>query len=84
MTADDRERRLLERLERIDALEKEVLERERALKASEGAKKQVLLRVSPSLWDEVARWAEEDFRSINGQIEFILADAVRKRKSQPK
>ena len=33
-------------------------------------KKQILLRISPSLWTELAAWAEDDFRSINGQIEF--------------
>jgi hypothetical protein len=42
-------------------------------------KKQVPLRLSPSLWAEVARWAEDDFRSINGQIEYILNEAVRQR-----
>ena len=48
-------------------------------------KKQLLLRLSPSLWEEVSRWAEDDFRSINGQIEYILTEAVRKRrKTKPK
>ena len=48
-------------------------------------KKQLLLRLSPSLWEELARWAEDDFRSINGQIEYILTEAVRKRrKTKPK
>ncbi|HIQ79305.1 MAG TPA: Arc family DNA-binding protein [Candidatus Scatomorpha intestinavium] len=64
------------------ALEKEVKQREKALKAKEGAKKQLLLRLSPTLWDEIAAWAEEDFRSINGQIEYLLADAVRRRKRE--
>ena len=45
-------------------------------------KKQVPLRLSKSLYDELARWAEDDFRSINGQIEFLLTEAVRKRKKQ--
>ena len=44
------------------------------------AKKQVPLRLSPSLYDAIARWAEEDFRSVNGQIEYLLTEAVRKRK----
>ena len=44
------------------------------------AKKQILLRISPSLWQELAQWAEDDFRSINGQIEFLLTECVRKRK----
>ena len=80
MPPEEKERRLRERLERIDALEKDIASREKALKAKEGAKKQVLLRLSPGLWDDIAAWAEDDFRSINGQIEFILSDAVRRRK----
>ena len=43
-------------------------------------KKQILLRLAPSLWQELAQWAEEDFRSINGQIEYLLTECVRKRK----
>ncbi len=43
-------------------------------------KKQLLLRLSPSLWKELASWAEDDFRSINGQIEFLLTESVRQRK----
>lgn len=80
LTPEEREAALRERLERIEALEREIKERERAIKAKEGAKKQVLLRLSPTLWDEIAAWAEEDFRSINGQIEYLLASAVRARK----
>ncbi len=45
---------------------------------SDKDKKQLLLRLSPSLWEEVSRWAEDDFRSINGQIEYILTEAVKK------
>ncbi|HML36524.1 MAG TPA: Arc family DNA-binding protein [Bacillota bacterium] len=43
-------------------------------------KKQLLLRLSPSLWKELAAWAEDDFRSINGQIEYLLTECVRQRK----
>lgn len=75
-----REAALRERLERIEALEREIKERERAVNAKEGAKKQIVLRLSPSLWDEIAAWAEEDFRSINSQIEYLLTAAVRGRK----
>ena len=75
-----RQAALRERLERIEALEREIKERERAVKAKEGAKKQIVLRLSPSLWDEIAAWAEEDFRSINSQIEYLLTAAVRGRK----
>ncbi len=43
-------------------------------------KKTVLLRLNPKLWDELSRWADEEFRSINGQIEYLLHEAVSKRK----
>ena len=43
-------------------------------------KKQVPLRLSKSLYDELARWAEDDFRSLNGQIEYLLTECVKKRK----
>jgi hypothetical protein len=46
--------------------------------ADKNEKKQLLLRLSPSLWNEISRWADDEFRSINGQIEFILSEAVRK------
>jgi hypothetical protein len=41
-------------------------------------KKQLLLRLSPDLWEKLARWAEDDFRSINSQIEYLLFEAVKK------
>ncbi|MEA4859548.1 hypothetical protein SDC9_72704 [bioreactor metagenome] len=50
--------------------------------AKEKAKKQVLLRLSSSLWEELARWAEDDFRSINGQIEYLLTESVRRRRNK--
>jgi len=43
-------------------------------------KKQLLLRLSPKLWEELADWAEDDFRSINGQIEYLLNECVKQRK----
>lgn len=43
-------------------------------------KKQLLLRISSSLWRDLAAWAEDDFRSINGQIEYLLTECVRQRK----
>ena len=48
----------------------------------ENSKKQIPLRLSSTLYKELAQWAEEDFRSINGQIEYLLTEAVRKRKKQ--
>lgn len=50
----------------------------------EKAKKQILLRISPKLWAELAAWAEDDFRSINGQIEYLLTECVKKRKGAKK
>lgn len=48
----------------------------------EKEKKQVPLRLSASLWKELVIWAEEDFRSLNGQIEFLLSEAVKQRKKR--
>lgn len=79
---DVRQQQLEKKLEKLDALEKEVKAREKKLKESEKKKKQILLRIAPTLWDEIARWAEEDFRSINGQIEYLLAECVKKRKNK--
>ena len=50
----------------------------------EKTKKQLLLRLSPTLWNDLAEWAEDDFRSINGQIEYLLTEAVRKWKKGKK
>ena len=47
-------------------------------------KKQILLRISPKLLEELAAWAEDDFRSINGQIEYLLTECVKKRKKGKK
>ena len=44
------------------------------------AKKQRPLRLSPKLYDAIAAWAEDDFRSVNGQIEYLLTECVRQRK----
>lgn len=77
-----KEKELEEKLARIAALEKEVLQREKSLKEKEKSKKQMLLRLAPSLWDEIAAWAEEDFRSINGQVEYLLTECVRQHKKK--
>jgi hypothetical protein len=57
---------MIEEIEKIEKKDKE--------------KKQILLRVSSSLWEELADWAEDDFRSINGQIEYLLTECVNRRK----
>ena len=51
---------------------------------NEKLKKQVPLRLSPKLFADLSAWAEEDFRSLNGQIEFLLTECVNKRKKQNK
>lgn len=78
--AEKREEELKKRLEKIKEIEQELLQKEKQLKEKEKSKKQILLRLSPSLWNELAAWAEDDYRSINGQIEFLLSECVRKRK----
>lgn len=51
------------------------------------AKKQIPLRLSNQLYEQIAAWAEDDFRSVNGQIEYLLTECVKQRKkngaSQP-
>ncbi len=43
-------------------------------------KKQIPLRISEKLFNAIAAWAEDDFRSVNGQIEYLLSECVRQRK----
>jgi len=43
-------------------------------------RKKFLLRINPSLWEELNRWAAQEFRSVNGQIEFLLQRAADKRR----
>ena len=91
---EEREQQIREQLDHLQALERQlqskeaalldkeqqVRDREKSMKEKEKAKKQILLRLSPTLWEELAIWAEEDFRSINGQIEFLLTEAVRRKR----
>jgi len=76
-----KEEKLKVRLEQLNALEKEILLKEIFVKDKDKEKKQVLLRLSPSLWNELATWAEDDIRSINGQIEYLLSECVKKHKN---
>jgi hypothetical protein len=46
----------------------------------DNGKKQVPLRISASLWNDLSSWAEDDFRSINGQIEYLLTECVEQHK----
>jgi len=43
-------------------------------------RKTFLLRADPLLWKDIERWAADELRSVNGQIEFILREAVRRRR----
>jgi hypothetical protein len=42
-------------------------------------KKAILLRIPPDLWDDLNRWARDELRSLNAQIEYVLRNAVRRR-----
>lgn len=47
-------------------------------------KKQIPLRLSEKLYNDIAAWAEADFRSVNGQIEYLLTECVKQRKKNGK
>lgn len=49
-----------------------------------GEKKTLLLRLNPKMWEEINRWAEDEFRSVNGQIEYILQEAINKHRKGKK
>jgi hypothetical protein len=46
--------------------------------------KRFLLRLSKTLWNDLQRSAAEDLRSVNGQIEFLLREALNRRKTKNK
>ena len=46
--------------------------------------KQIPQRLSEKLNNDIAAWAEDDFRSVNGQIEYLLTECVRQRKKNGK
>lgn len=54
------------------------MEKEKSLK------KQIPLRISENLFADLERWAEDEFRSVNGQIEYLLSQCVKYRKSGKK
>ncbi len=51
---------------------------------NKNSKKQIPLRISDSLYAELERWAEDEFRSVNGQIEYLLTQCVKYRKKGAK
>ncbi len=50
----------------------------------ENAKKQIPLRLNSKLYEALIKWAEDDFRSLNGQIEYLLSECVKQRKKKGK
>jgi len=42
-------------------------------------RKSFLMRIDPALWREIERWAADELRSVNGQVEFILREAIKRR-----
>lgn len=50
------------------------------MEKEKNAKKQVPLRISEKLYAELERWADDEFRSVNGQIEYLLTECVKVRK----
>lgn len=47
-------------------------------------KKAVILRIDPKLWEDLNIWAKDELRSLNGQVEYVLREAVKKRKGRTK
>ncbi|MCC7375880.1 MAG: hypothetical protein IT581_14580 [Verrucomicrobiales bacterium] len=45
-------------------------------------RKSFLLRIDPQLWTELESWAQSELRSVNGQIEYLLRDAVQRRRGR--
>ncbi len=47
-------------------------------------KKSIILRIDPKLWNELNEWAKDELRSLNGQIEYVLRESIKKRKKTKK
>ncbi len=47
-------------------------------------RKALVLRIPPDLWEDVRRWADDELRSVNGHIEYLLREAVRRRGRETK
>jgi hypothetical protein len=43
-------------------------------------RKQFLLRIDPEIWADVEKWAADELRSVNAQVEFLLREAIKKRR----
>lgn len=62
----------------------QLLIREVSIRMADQKKKQIPLRLSAKLYAAIASWAEDDFRSVNGQIEYLLTECVKQRKKDGK
>lgn len=49
-------------------------------KSQDGKRKAFLLRLPPELWEELRSWSNQELRSLNAHIEYLLRDALRRRK----
>jgi hypothetical protein len=47
-------------------------------------KKAIILRIDPKLWKDLNMWAKDELRSLNGQVEYVLREAVKKRMGEKK
>jgi len=47
-------------------------------------RKAFLLRIDPQVWAELEAWAQAELRSVNGQIEFVLREALQRRRGRPR
>ena len=45
-------------------------------------RKAFLLRIDPALWQEIETWAQQEMRSVNGQVEFLLREAAARRRGR--
>ncbi len=63
-------------------MEKSARRREVITEKENKGKKQIPLRISDSLYKELERWADDEFRSVNGQIEYLLTECVRQRRKK--
>jgi len=47
-------------------------------------KKSFLLRLDPTLYETLEKWAADEFRSVNAQVEYLLREALKKAKRNPR
>lgn len=47
-------------------------------------RKTIPLRLNPKMWEEISKWADDEFRSVNGQIEYILNEALKEHRRSKK